>query len=460
MRRGPADITVIFRLHWKRIFELRERGDMDRFFSISGRGSTIPREIVAGFVTFASMVYILAVHPGIMTAAGMDYGRTFTSTAISAGVATIVMAVVGRLPVALACGLGLNAYVAYTVCGVMGFNWQTALAAVFVEGALFIVLSLSGAREKIINAIPEELRRAVAAGIGLFIAVIGLQNGGILAVGGGTPIAINPVTSGAPLVTVLGFAILLALYVLRVPGSVFIAVIAATIIGIPLGVTDISGFSIVGLPPAPYTPLDIIRGLKAVSPLDFAVVFSSLLFVDLFDTVSCFSAVALQSKLLDKNGNILNLRGALLADAIGTAAGSLIGATTVTSYIESSTGIAVGGRTGLASLVTGILFLLALVLAPLFAVIPGAATAPALIFVGYLMLGTITGTDLAPVEVGAPFFVTMLLIPMSYSISTGLAWGFVTWALVMTLRGKAKAISPVAWFLTALFLVKIIWLKA
>ncbi|MDR1908734.1 MAG: NCS2 family permease, partial [Spirochaetaceae bacterium] len=387
---------------------------MDRFFSISQRGSTVPREIVAGLVTFASMVYILAVHPGIMTAAGMDFGRTFTSTAIAAGISTIVMAFVGRIPVALACGLGLNAYVAYTVCGAMGFTWQTAIAAVFVEGVLFILLSLSGIRERMIDAIPVELRKAVACGIGLFIAVIGLQNGGILVVGGGTPVAINPVTSGAPLVTVLGLLILIILYVLKVPGSVFLAIIAATLIGIPLGVTQAANFSILGLPAAPYTPADIIEGLRAVPVLDFVVVFFSLLFVDLFDTLSALAGLALQGNFLDRNGKILNAKGALLSDAIGTTVGSLFGATTVTSYIESATGIAVGGRTGLTSLVTGLLFLLALVFAPLFAIIPGAATAPALIFVGYLMLGATTDTNLKTVEVGLPFFITMLIIPMSY----------------------------------------------
>jgi AGZA family xanthine/uracil permease-like MFS transporter len=406
------------------------------------------------------MVYILAVHPGIMTAAGMDFGRTFTTTAIAAGVSTIVMAFVGKLPVALACGLGLNAYVAYTVCGSMGFNWQTAIAAVFVEGVLFIILSLSGIRQKIINAIPEELRRAVACGIGLFIAVIGLQNGGVLATGGGTPLAINSVTSGAPLVTVLGFIILISLYVLKVPGSIFIAVVAATIIGIPLGVTDVTNFRIIGFPDAPWLPGDIIRGIQGVPVLDFVVVFLSLLFIDLFDTVSCFAALALQSGLKDKDGNILNVKGALLSDAIGTTIGACFGATTVTSYIESATGVAVGGRTGLTALVTGFLFIAALVLAPFFSIIPGAATAPALIFVGYLMLETIAGADLRSVETGIPFFVAMLIIPMSYSVSTGLAWGFVSYTLIMVLRGKWAKISLATWFLTALFLVKIIWIKA
>jgi AGZA family xanthine/uracil permease-like MFS transporter len=370
------------------------------------------------------------------------------------------MAFVGKVPIALACGLGINAYVAFTVCGAMGFTWQTAMAAVFVEGILFIILSLAGIREKIISAIPMELRKAVACGIGLFIAVIGLAGGGILAVGGGTPIAINPVTQGAPLVTVLGLIILIVLYVLKVPGSIFIAMIAAAIIGIPLGVTNISEFSIFGLPAAPYMPADILQGLKTVPIIDFIVVFFSLFFVDLFDTVSTLAAVALQANLMDKNGNIVNVKGALLSDAVGTTVGALFGATTVTSYIESATGVAVGGRTGLTALVTGLLFLLALVFAPLFAIIPGAATAPALIFVGYLMLGAAAGTDLKSVEVGLPFFVTLLIIPMSYSISTGLAWGFVTYTLVKVMGKKAKDISPATWILTLLFLVKIIWIKA
>jgi AGZA family xanthine/uracil permease-like MFS transporter len=433
-----------------------------RYFDIALRDSTIPRELMAGVVTFASMVYILAVQPVIMKSAGMDAGAVVTATALTAGIATLLMAFIGKIPVALASGLGINAFIAFSVCGPMGFNWQTAIAAVFIEGLVFLIISLCGLREAIIKAIPNELKKAVALGIGLFIAVVGLYNGGngILTVGGGTPLGINSITSGAPLVIVLGLLITTILYALKVPGSILIAIIAATIIGIPLGVTHVSAnFSIFGTPAAPYLPHDILAGLQHVKTADFFAVFFSLLFIDMFDTISTLSGVALQGNLVDKNGNIINCRGALISDSLGTIIGSLFGATTVTSYIESSTGVAAGGRTGLASVVTGILFLLAMFLSPLFLLIPGAATAPALIFVGFLMLGAVSNLDLRNIEVGLPIFITMLIIPMSYSISEGLAWGFIAYTLIKVVKRKWRDISLMTWILTAVFIAKLIFVR-
>jgi AGZA family xanthine/uracil permease-like MFS transporter len=432
-------------------------GKLDRFFGIEQRNSTIPREVIGGIVTFASMVYILAVQPNIMSAAGMNPGAVFTATTISAAIGTLLMGLLGKLPVALASGLGINAFIAFSVCGAMGFSWQTAIAAVFVEGIIFIILSLVRAREAIIDAIPEQVKKAVALGIGLFIAVVGLNSAGILSVGGGTPVAINSVTSGAPLVTILGLIILIVLYALKIPGSIFIAIVATTIIGIPLGVTVFpENFVPIGTFPAPYTPVDIISGLSNVSVGDFVFVTISLLFVDLFDTVSTLIGVCTQGNLLDRNGKVLNVRQALLSDAIATTAGALIGATTVTSYIESSTGVSNGARTGLASVVTGILFLLALFLSPIFLLIPSAATAPALIFVGFLMLGAISNMNFSNIEIGLPVFITMLIIPFSYSISMGLAWGFVSYVLVKISVRKAGEINVGTWILTAIFLLKII----
>jgi AGZA family xanthine/uracil permease-like MFS transporter len=428
-----------------------------KYFGITELGSTIPRELIGGVVTFFSMVYILAVQPGIMAAAGMDPGHVFTATAISAGVATLVMAFLGRLPIALASGLGINAFIAFSVCGAMGFTWQTAIAAVFVEGLLFIILSVTNVREKIINGIPDTLKKAVALGIGLFIAVIGLVDAGILVAGGATPLAINSISSGAPLVAIIGLVIMIVLYSLKVPGSIFIAIIAATIIGIPLGVTQ--GIpNIIGKPAAPYLPWDIVAGLTGIKIFDFIAVFVSLLFVDMFDTISTFAGIAEQGNLKDEHGKIRNVKNGLLSDAIGTVFGSLIGSTTVTSYIESSTGVAVGARTGLASVVTGLLFLLALVFSPLFLAIPSAAIAPCLIFVGFLMLGAVTGLDFKDIEVGLPVFITMLMVPMSYSISEGLAWGFISYTLVKICKGKYKEISITTWILTAIFLVKILFI--
>jgi AGZA family xanthine/uracil permease-like MFS transporter len=430
---------------------------IDKFFGITELGSTVPREIIGGIVTFFSMVYILAVQPGIMTAAGMDAGQVFTATAISAGVATLVMAFVGKLPIALASGLGINAFIAFSVCGAMGFTWQTAISAVFVEGIIFIILSVTDVREKIIDGIPDTLKKAVALGIGMFIAFIGLVDAGILNTGGATPLAINSISSGAPLVAIIGLILMIALYTAKVPGGIFIAIVAATLIGIPFGVTK--GIpSIIGIPSAPYTPSDIISGLAGVKVLDFIVVFISLLFIDMFDTISTFAGIAEQGNLKDKSGKIRNVKGGLLSDAIGTVFGSLIGATTVTSYIESGTGVASGARTGLASVVTGVLFLVALVFSPLFLAIPSAAVAPALIFVGFLMLGAVTGLDFKNIEVGLPVFVTMLMVPASYSISEGLAWGFVSYTLVKVCSKKSKEITIPTWILTAIFLIKILFI--
>ncbi|MDR0663463.1 MAG: NCS2 family permease [Spirochaetaceae bacterium] len=431
---------------------------LNAYFGISERGSTVSREIVAGIVTFLSMVYILAVQPGIMSAAGMDTGRVFTATALSAGVATLVMAFVGRIPIALASGLGINAYIAFTVCGAMGYKWETALTAVLIEGLLFILLTLTGLRELIVKAIPDVIKKATAVGIGLFIAVVGLNNAGILVTGGGTPIGINPVTSGAPLVAALGLVILVVLYALRVPGSVFLAIIASTLIAIPFGLVPIpEGFSFVSKPPAPYFfDFDFTNVLS----IDFVVVFFSLLFVDFFDTISTLAGVAHQGNLLDKDGNIINCKEALLSDAIGTVFGSIFGATTVTSYIESATGVSTGGKTGFASVITGVLFLAALFLSPFFLLIPSAATAPCLIFTGVLMLGSVTGLNFRDIDVALPVFITVLMIPISYSISTGLAWGFLSFTLVKFCTGKMNEITITTWALSLIFLAKIIWVKA
>jgi AGZA family xanthine/uracil permease-like MFS transporter len=426
------------------------------FFGFTERNATFSKEIIGGLVTFFATTYILAVQPNMMKVAGMDPGAVFTATAISAAFATILMGLLAKIPIALASGLGINAFIAFSVCGAMGFTWQTALAAVFVEGVIFVILYIVKVREQIIEAIPLQIRRAVALGIGLFIAAIGLYNSGdgILAVGGGTPFAFNSVVSGAPLLISIGLIITIVLFTLKVPGSIFISIIATTIIGIPMGITHLPE-SLVSLPPAPYTPVDIIKGLAAVKLTDFLFVTVSLLFVDMFDTVSTLFGVALQGNLLDKDGKVINVQKALLSDAIGTVFGSLFGATTVTSYIESSTGVASGARTGLASVVTGVLFLIALILSPIFLAIPGAATAPALIFVGFLMLGSVSNMNFNDIEVGLPVFITMVAIPFTYSISLGLAYGFVSYVIVKVSLKKFKDINIATWVLAILFLIKL-----
>ncbi|MDR2467559.1 MAG: NCS2 family permease [Spirochaetaceae bacterium] len=428
---------------------------IDNYFKITGRNSTIPRELVGGAVTFASMVYILAVQPGVMAAAGMDSGAVFTATAFTAGMATLIMAFLGRAPIALASGLGINAFIAYSVCGQMGFSWQTALCAVFVEGLIFIAISLTGLREIIIAGIPDQVKKAVALGIGLFVAIIGFNNAGILITNGPTPLAMAPINSGPPLLTVIGLVFIIILWTLRIPGSILISICATALVGIPMGITVIpENFSLIHIPPMPYTPVDIIQGIAGVHVLDFCLVLFSLLFVDLFDTVSTLAGVAIQGNLLDKQGNIINCRKILLSDALGTSIGALFGATTVTAYIESTTGVAVGGRTGLSSVVTGLLFLLALFTSPFFLLIPSAATAPALIFVGFMMLGALTGLELRKTEVGLPVFLTMIAVPLSYSIAQGLAWGFISFTLVKIVQRRFFDITPPTMILTVIFLIK------
>jgi AGZA family xanthine/uracil permease-like MFS transporter len=386
---------------------------------------------------------------------GMDPARVLTATAISAGVATLVMAFLGKLPIALAPGMGTNFFLAFAVGVGMGFSWQTAIAAVFVEGVLCIILTLTKIREKVIDSIPDTIKKAVALGIGMMIAVIGLREGGLL-VGGDTGFAIVPPTSGSALLVVIGLAITVILYALKVPGSIFIGIIGATIIGIPLGVTHFNG--IVGIPAAPYTPIDIIGGLTSVKFLDFLVLFISLGLVDFFDTISTFAGIAEQSNLKTRDGKIRNIKNALLADCSGTVIGSLFGSTCTTSYVESAAGVAAGGRTGLTSVVTGCLFIVAVFLSPLFLAIPSAAVAGALVFVGFLMLGAVSNLDFTNVEIGLPTFITVLMLTASLNITEGLAWGFITYTLVKVCKGKTKEVSISTWILTAIFLIKILFI--
>jgi len=395
---------------------------MEKLFKLRENGTTVSREILAGLTTFLTMAYILAVNPGMLGSIGngMTPGAVFTATAIGSVIATLVMAFAANLPVALAPGMGLNAFFTYTVVFGMGYSWQIALTAVFLEGILFIILSIFNVREAIIKAIPGNLKKAVAVGIGLFIALIGFANAGIVVNDAGTVIGLGNLTAPAPFLALLGLIIIIVLYALKVPGAILIGILATAIIGIPLGVTTVSaGWSPIGLPAAPLlfkfdlTPSTILS-------FKFFVVFFTFLFVDIFDTVGTLVGVTTQAGLIDKDGNIPRVKQALLADAVGTVAGAALGTSTVTSYVESTAGVAAGGRTGLASLVTGILFFLALILSPLFLLIPSAATAPALIFVGYLMLKPAAAIDFTDPTEGIPAFLAIVMMPFAYSIADGI----------------------------------------
>lgn len=433
---------------------------MEKFFQIRERGSTVQREFVGGLTTFLAMSYILAVNPGMLSAVGgeMTFGAVFTATAISSAVATLVMAFCANLPVALAPGMGLNAFFTFSVVLAMGVSYKIALTAVFLEGILFILMSLVGLREAIIKSIPENLKKAVAVGIGLFIALIGLANCGIVSGDTGTIIGFVTLNHSSAMVAVLGLIVTIVLYVMNVPGAILIGIVATTIIGIPFGVTTVpDGFAPVSVPSAPLLcKFDFASAFSSGSAFgQFFLVFFTFLFVDMFDTIGTLMGVATQAGLVDKDGNIKNARGALLADAVGTCVGAALGTSTVTSFVESSSGVAAGARTGLASVVTAILFLIALFLSPLFALVPSAATAPALIFVGFLMMKSVMSIDFNDATEGIPAFITIMVMPFSYSIASGISWGIISYVICKVAGGKMKQIPVVTWILAVVFVFKI-----
>ena len=426
---------------------------MEKFFKLRERGTDVRTEVLAGLTTFLAMAYILAVNPGMLSQTGMDAGGVFTATAVAAGIATLVMAFAANLPVALAPGMGLNAFFTYTVVMGMGYSWQTALAAVFLEGVLFIILSLLKVREGIIKAIPQNLKKAVAVGIGLFITLIGLADGGIVSGSTGTIIGFVPLKETA-LVAIIGLIITIMLLCRKVKGAIIIGMILTTLIGIPFGVTTIpEGFSPVSLPAA---PLFCKFEFSNVLTFKFLIVFFTFLFVDMFDTIGTLMGVAEQSNLKDENGDIKNVNQALFADAVGTVAGAMLGTSTVTSFVESTAGVAEGGKTGLASVTTALMFFIALFLSPLFLLVPSAASAPALIIVGYMMMSSASTIEFKDLTEGIPAFITIMAMPFSYSIATGISWGVISYVICKVAAGKFKDISIVTWILCAIFVVKIV----
>lgn len=426
---------------------------MEKFFKIKEKGSTVSREVVGGITTFLAMSYILAVNPGMLgSIAGMNFGGVFTATAVSAAVATLIMAFLANMPVALASGMGLNAFFTYTVCGQMGCSPWFALTAVLLEGVLFILLSFFGVREAIINSIPGTMKKAVAVGIGLFIALIGLNNAGIVTSANGTIIGFNAIdlSHATALVAIIGLVITVVLYILKVPGAILIGIAATTVIGIPFGVTTVpDNFKPVSVPSAPFLFKFEWAGVLS---LKFFGVFFTFLFTDIFDTIGTLMGVAEQGNLVDEKGNILKVKGALLADAVGTVAGACLGTSTVTSFVESSSGVAAGARTGLASVVTAFFFLLALFFTPLFALVPSCATAPALIFVGFLMMQSVSKINFADITDGIPAFITIMVMPFGYSISKGIAFGMIAYVIAKIAGKKTKEIPVVTWILAVVFI--------
>lgn len=428
---------------------------LENFFKLKENGTDIKTEVIAGLTTFMTMAYILAVNPSIMSATGMDKGALFTATALSACVATLVMALVARLPFALAPGMGLNAFFAFTVVLGMGYTWEMALTAVFIEGLIFIVLTFLNVREAIINAIPLSIKNAISVGIGLFIALIGLKGAGIIVKSEPTLITLGNMGEHTVWVAIIGIIVSGTLLALNKKGALLIGIFAATLVGIPLGVTHMDGLNLFSAPPS-LEPIMFKFDFSKVFSTDMAVVLFTFLFIDMFDTVGTLVGVGAKAGLLDDKGRLPRAKEALFADAIGTTFGACMGTSTVTTYVESASGVAEGGRTGLTALTTAGLFFLALFMAPLFLMIPAAATAPALVMVGFFMLSPIRNIDLDDATEALPAFITFLMMPLTYSISDGIVFGMLSYVILKTLSGRAKEVTPVMYAIAAIFVLKFI----
>lgn len=452
---------------------------LEKLFKLKENGTTVKTEIAAGITTFMTMAYILAVNPNILSDAGMDGTAVLLATYIASFVGTLCMAFMANLPFALSAGMGLNAYMAYTVCGNLGYPWQVALLAVFIEGIIFIILSLTKVREAIFDAIPLSLKRAISVGIGLFIAFIGLQNAG-LAVSSSTLVKLtdfreNFHTAGiCAILAIVGLLIMSVLYIKKVKGSILIGIFGTWILGILCEVTGIyvpdaeaGAFSLIpSFHMTDFSKLGETFGqcfnvdFDAVGVFNFIVVVFAFLFVDLFDTLGTLIGVSTKAGLIDKEGKLPSIRPALMADAVATTAGAVLGTSTTTTFVESSAGIAAGGKTGLTALTTGILFLLSMFLAPVFISIPAFATAPALILVGFLMFGTISeiNTEEKNYTSAIPAYLCIIAMPMFYSISEGISVGIISYVLINIICGKRREIKPLMYVLAVLFVLKYIFL--
>ncbi len=427
---------------------------LDKFFKITENKSTLRTEIIAGITTFMTMVYILAVNPSILSAAGMDKDAVFTATALSAIIATLVMALVAKLPFALAPGMGLNAFFAFTVVLGMGYSWEFALTAVFLEGIIFIILTAFNIRELIVNSIPLNLKHAVSVGIGLFIAFIGLKGTGLIADNPATLVGLGDMRNPAVLVGLAGVIIIGVLFAKKVKGAILIGILASTIIGIFVGITVIpENFSLVSLPPS-IEPILFKFDFSQVFTLDMLIVLFTFLFVDMFDTVGTLVGVSSKADMLDKDGNVPRVKQALFADAIGTTVGAMLGTSTVTTYVESAAGVAEGGKTGMTALTVAGMFALALFFAPIFMIIPAAATAPALIIVGLFMISPIMKIDLDDFTEAIPAFFTIIMMPLTYSIAEGIVFGMLSFVILKLLTGRYKEIKPIMYIIAILFLIK------
>lgn len=427
---------------------------LKKLFGFDPAKTTIRTEIVAGVTTFLTMSYILAVNPAMFGELdGMPIGSVFTSTALAAIVGCLAMAFIGKLPFGLAPGMGLNAFFVYSVCMGMGYSWQFALTAVLIEGLIFIVLTLTNVREAIVDAIPMSLRNAIGAGIGLFIAFIGLKSAGVVVADGATLVALGDITSGSALLAFIGLIITGFLYARNVPGAILIGIIITMLIGIPLGVTEFKG--VVSVPES-ISPIFCQFEFDKIFSVDMLVVVFTFFFIDMFDTVGTLVGVCTKAKMIDEQGNIHRVKQAFMADSIATTVGAILGTSTTTTYVESAAGVAQGGRSGLTALIVGGCFVVALFFSPLFLSIPSAATAPALIIVGLLMMEQVKNIPFDDFSESIPAFVCMIMMPLTYSISNGILIGMITYVLMNMICGKFKKLSPAIYILAVLFILKYI----
>ena len=457
---------------------------LESFFKLKENNTNVKTEVLAGITTFITMAYIIFVNPTILMQAGMNskhllgdaavkaglssindpvVASVFAATCIAAAIGTLVMALYANLPFAQAPGMGLNAFFTYSVCLTLGYTWQQALAAVFVSGVLFIIITVTSIREKIVDALPHNLKLAISGGIGLFIALIGLKSGGIIVSSSETLVTFGKLTNLHAILTLIGIVITAVLMARGVKASILLGIIATTIIGIPLGLTHLAGVKIISPPPslAPtFLALDF-KGLLGTGKGGALGAFTSIIMViitfslvDLFDTIGTLVGTAQKANMLDKDGRVKNMHKALLSDALATTVGSLLGTSTVVTYVESTSGISQGGRTGLTSLTTGIMFILSLFFVGLVGIVPAEATAPALIIVGVLMMGAVTKIDFEDFTEALPAFFTIAIMPFSYSIANGIAAGIIFYPIMKIVTGKSKEVHPIVYVLAALFILR------
>lgn len=428
---------------------------LKKLFGFDPSKTTVRTEIIAGITTFLTMSYILAINPAIFSEISMPAGAVFTSTALAAIVGTLVMAFWAKLPFGLAPGVGLNAFFVYTVCMGMGYSWQFALTAVLIEGIIFILLTVTNLREAIVNAIPLSMRNAIGAGIGLFIAFIGLQNAGVIIDNGSTLVDLGDITSGSPLLAFIGLLITGFLYIKNVRGAMLIGILATTVIGIPMGVTEFQG---VLSSPVPIGEIFCKFELENIFTLDMLVVVFTFLFIDMFDTVGTLVGVCTKAGLINEDGSVKRIKEAFMADAIATTFGAFIGTSTTTTYVESASGVAQGGRTGLTAFTIACCFAIALFFSPLFLSIPAAAIAPVLILVGLMMLEPVTRIPFDDFTEAIPAFICIIMMPLTYSISNGILIGMIAYVLINLVCGNFKKLTPTMYILATLFILKYIFI--